>query len=191
MGFSNQMSSQYLIPFSKHWAWFLVWGIALAALGIFAVSATALTTLVTVFLLAFVLIISGIVLIIDAFSFWHGKGRGFPLHVIMGILYLVAGAILIKNPVAGSVSITFLLGTFYILLGIFRIIYSLSMQLFNWGWSLINGIITLLLGVLIMESWPESSLYIIGLFVGIDLFFCGWAYIMVAFAARRFLKNPK
>jgi len=47
------------------------------------------------------------------------------------------------------------------------------------------------LGILIMESWPESSLYIIGLFVGIDLFFCGWAYIMVAFAARRFLKNSK
>jgi len=191
MGFSNQMSGQYLIPFSKNWAWFLVWGIALAALGIFAVSATTLTTLVTVFLLAFVLLVSGIVVIVDAFTFWHVKGHGFLIHVIMGILYLAAGAILIKNPVAGSVSITFLLGTFYIVLGIFRIIYSLSMQLLSWGWSLVNGIITLLLGILIMASWPESSLYIIGLFVGIDLFFCGWAYIMVALAARRFLNKTK
>lgn len=191
MGFSTQVNSQYIIAFSKHWVWFLLWGIAIAALGAFAISASTLTTLVTVILLGLLLLAGGIVVIIDAFTFWRGKGSGFVMHVIMGLLYLLAGCILIKNPVAGSVSITLLLGIFYIFLGIFRLAYSLSLQMFSWGWSFFNGLITLLLGILIIANWPGSSLFIIGLFIGIDLFFCGWAYIMVALAARRFLNNSR
>ncbi|VVC75765.1 hypothetical protein AQUSIP_10590 [Aquicella siphonis] len=189
MGLSSRITDQYLLAFGKNWVWFLLWGIAIAVLGLFAISATALTTLITVITLGLLLVLGGVVVIFDAFTFWRGKGSGFYLHVLMGILYLLAGSILIKNPLAGSVSITLLLGIAYIILGLFRVIYSLSMQMLRWGWSLFNGIITLLLGILIMANWPASSLFIIGLFVGIDLVFCGWAYIMVAIAARNFVSR--
>lgn len=181
MGFSH---NQDMSVFSKHWGWFMLWGVAMAALGIFAISATALTTLITVIMLGVLLLVGGAVVIIDAFTFWRGKSKGFILHVLMGILYLLAGAILIKNPLEGSISITLFLGIFYIILGISRIAYSLSMRMLGWGWTLFNGMISLLLGILIIANWPASSLFIIGLFVGIDLVFCGWAYIMVALAAR-------
>lgn len=187
MSLSSRVADRYLAALNKNWLWFLLWGIAITALGIFAISATTFTTVVTVIVLGLLLLFGGVIVAIDAFTFWRGKGSAFVIHVIMAILYLIAGWILIKNPLEGSVSITFLLGVAYIILGIFRIIYSLSMQMLRWGWSLFNGIITLLLGILIMAAWPASSLYIIGLFVGIDLIFCGWAYIMVAIAAKNFV----
>jgi uncharacterized membrane protein HdeD (DUF308 family) len=102
----------------------------------------------------------------------------------MGILYVVMGAMLIYSPILGSISLTLLLGIFYLMIGMFRLGYSWSMKSPRWGWNLFNGILCLLIGVLILASWPGSSLFIIGLFVGIDLVFAGWAYVMAALAAR-------
>lgn len=186
MGFSTQIRNPDFAAFGKYWAWFLICGIAIAALGIFAISASVMTTLITIILLGILLLICGVVVILDALSFWRGKGSAFYLHIIMGIMYLIAGYFLIKNPIAGSISITLLLGIFYLILGIFRLAYSASLKLFNWGWSFFNGLITLLLGILILANWPASSLFILGLFVGIDLLFCGLAYMMIGLTARKF-----
>lgn len=183
---SLRMSNLDATSISKNWGWFLVWGIALVVLGMFAISAAAMTTLLSVIFIGFLLLISGAFIIIDTFTFWRGKGSGFFLHLMMGLLYLAAGVILIGNPVQGSVSLTLLLGVLYTCLGIFRIFYGINYRMLRWGWSLVSGIVTLLLGILILASWPDSSLFIIGLFVGIDLLFCGWAYIMVAFMARNY-----
>lgn len=173
-----------LANFSKNWAWFFIWGIVLVLLGVLAISATTWTTLFSVVFLGFVLLGSGIVILINSFTFWWGKWGGFFLHLIMGFLYAAVGILLIKSPILASVSLTWFLGIFYTVLGVFRIGYSLSVHGPQWGWNFFNGIITLILGILIMASWPASSLYIIGLFVGIDLLFCGWAYIMAALSAR-------
>lgn len=179
------------LAFGKNWGWFLIWGILLVILGALAITATTLTTLISVVFLGFVILITGIVVIIDSFTFWWRKGSGFFFHIIMGILYFAVGVMLIKSPLAGSLSITFLLGILYTVVGIFRLLSSMSLRSPQWGWIFFNGIITLLLGILILSSWPESSLFIIGLFVGIDLLFTGWAYIMSAFAARSLMNNTR
>jgi len=173
----------------KHSTFYLIWGIVLLILGIIAISAATVTTLISVIFLGFLLFICGVVIIIDSFTSWWHRWNGFWLHLIMGILYLILGVMLIKSPLLGSISITFLLGIFYIIIGAFRIFYSSSMRALRWGWVLFNGIITLLLGILILMSWPGSSLFIIGLFVGIDLLFAGWAYIMAALGARSLSKT--
>lgn len=188
MGFSMRTGNIQISDFSKHWRQFLLWGIALSILGIAAMSTATFTTLISVFLIGILLTISGIVIIINSFSFWRGR-PGFTLHLLSGILYAGIGVMLIVNPVSGAASLTLLLGIGFTLVGIFRIISALSLKLFQWQLSLFNGLLTLLIGTLIMRSWPESSLYIIGLFIGIDLLICGWVYIMSAMAARNYLKN--
>jgi len=70
------------------------------------------------------------------------------------------------------------------IVGFFRMAYVLSTRVPNWGWGFFSGLLALLLGVLILSSWPQSGLFVIGLFVGIDLFFVGLAYIMTSLAAR-------
>lgn len=159
-------------------------GIALMILGCFAIAASAFTTLVSVVLLGFVIFFSGVIMALDTFTFWMSKWSGFFIHATLAILYIAVGLMLINNPVEGSISLTLLLGIFYTIAGIFRIGFATSLQTPKWKWSLFNGIITLILGILILNSWPASSLFIIGLFVGIDLFFVGWAYVMGALAAH-------
>ncbi|MDR3492398.1 MAG: DUF308 domain-containing protein [Gammaproteobacteria bacterium] len=174
--------------FGQNWKKFLLWGIALVILGAFAISASFFTTLMTVVFIGVIIFMAGVVVVIDAVTFWHKSVSGFFFHALMGILYLVVGITLIVNPLEGSVSLTFLLGILYLTLGIFRLVYSLTHRTLQWGWSVFNALISLLLGVLILANWPASSLYIIGLFVGIDLLFSGWVYIMGALAGRALSK---
>lgn len=185
---SSQFSNQCLADFSKNRGWFLVWGFLLVVLGIIAISATTLTTVFSVIFLGFLLGIGGVVIVIDTFTFWRRKWSGFFLHLLLGILYIIVGVMLVKSPILASVSLTLFLGIFYLVIGAFRIIYSLATRLPRWGWGLFNAIISLLLGILILASWPQSGLFVIGLFVGIDLLFTGWTYIMASFAARSLAK---
>lgn len=180
----TQFKSVYLAEFGKHWGWFLIWGIILVILGSVAIGAATLTTIISIIFFGFLLLVSGMVIIIDAFTFWWKKWAGFLLHLFIGGLYFAAGLTLIKNPIFSSIAITTFLGLFFIIVGIFRVIYSLSLRTPRWGWIFFNGIISLLLGILIMSNIPEASLFIIGLFIGIDLIFSGWTYIMASLAAR-------
>lgn len=175
---------QYLPAFGSNWALFLLWGILLVALGCFAIVAATTATMLSIIVLGFVIFFSGAVMLVDTTSFWWGRWAGFFIHLIISLLYLLVGLTLIFNPVESSISITFLLGVFYLIVGIFRIFYSIGLQTPRWGWALFNGIITLVLGILILASWPASSLFIIGLFVGIDLIFVGWAYVMASLAGK-------
>jgi len=173
-----------ITAFANNWKWFLIWGLILIALGIIAISAVSMTTILSVVFFGFLLFISGVVIIFDTFTFWFRKWSGFFLHLGIGVLYLLVGCMLIKNPITASISITLLLGIFYLIIGLLRIFYSSSLRAPQWGWSLISGILAFILGVLILASWPTSGLYIIGLFIGIDLFFVGLAYVMAALAVK-------
>lgn len=171
--------------FSKRWGWFLFWGLILIFLGLVAIYFAAATTLISVMLLGIILIISGIVVAINSFLSWRHRWTSLFFHLFMGILYFIAGILLINRPLLGSVSITFVLGIFYVVVGCIRIVSSLSTRVPNRGWSLFNGVIALLLGILILANWPASSLFILGLFVGIDLLILGWTFVIGSFAARK------
>jgi uncharacterized membrane protein HdeD (DUF308 family) len=68
--------------------------------------------------------------------------------------------------------------------GILRIVVSLVERFEGWGWSLLNGVVSLLLGAVIWRQWPLSSLWFIGLFVGIEMLFSGLSWVMLALAVR-------
>lgn len=169
---------------------FLILGVVFMVLGLLAMSFATLTTLISVIFLGILLLISGVMILIDTFQFWRHRG-GFYLHLLVGILYALIGIVFLTGPVSASISLTLLLAIFFICIGVFRIINAFSQKLPTWGWSLFNGIITLLLGIFILMGFPETGLFFIGLFVGIDLFICGWTYIMIAIATKANIQNPK
>ncbi|HVY52951.1 MAG TPA: DUF308 domain-containing protein [Gammaproteobacteria bacterium] len=171
--------------FGRNWGLFFAWGVGLAVLGILAISMTTLTTIFSVIFLGMLLFIAGTILLIDTFTFWwQHKGIGFLTHLLMSVLYMGIGFFLIKEPVSSSISFTLALGIFYLIIGSFRIFYSWNLRSPQWGWYFANALLSLLLGILILSSWPESGLYVIGLFIGIDLFFCGLAYMVAAIGSR-------
>jgi uncharacterized membrane protein HdeD (DUF308 family) len=187
---SPRLREKYLAGFRENWGWFLVGGIVLILLGIIALGAITFTTYFTVIFLGCLLIAGGVVVIIDAFVFFWEKWGDFFLNVIFGVLYLIVGFSVIQYPASAMVSLTLLLGIFYVVLGIFRMVFSLGMVSPIFGWSFLNGIISLAIGILILISWPKSSLYIIGIFVGVDLLATGFTYLIASLLAKTVPKVP-
>lgn len=166
----------------KNWGWLLALGIALVVLGAIALLDSVFVTVVSMILFGWVLLIAGIVEAVQAFRH-RGSGHLF-LHVLNAVLSIVVGIMLLRNPLAGAVVMTLLLAAYFTVAGVFRIIAAAAMRIPGWGWTLANGIITLILGILIWVHWPVAGLWIIGLFIGIDLIIVGWSQVMIAAAAR-------
>ncbi len=186
MQFSFQIANLDAQAYRKNWGWILAWGIAISLLGILAINAAVFTTLISIKFLGAIFTIGGFVMTINSFQYWWRKWQGFFSHLVVALVYLGVGLMLMFGSISAAISITVLLAVIFIVLGFFRIITSALFQLPSWGWSFLSGIITLLLGILILAQLPASGLYIIGLFVGIDLLLWGWASIMFAFYVRNF-----
>jgi uncharacterized membrane protein HdeD (DUF308 family) len=170
----------------KTWPLFLALGIVLSVLGVLAVGTalSGIATLVTILFFGILLLLGGGVQVVTAFL--ARSWRGFFLHALVGILYLVLGGLMMEHPVGVAMGVTLMIACAFLVGGLFRIVFALGADRFpGWGWVLGHGIVTLLMGVLIWRGWPESSVWVIGLFVGIDLFSAGGAWVLLALALRR------
>jgi uncharacterized membrane protein HdeD (DUF308 family) len=171
------------------WWWLLLYGVLLAVCGTAVVifpKLAAMTSFAAIVLLGVALIVAGISTIIAAF--WAGKWSGVMLQLIVGVLYLAVGFIVMENPWLKSIeALTLFLATFLIVVGTFRILVSLMVRFPFWGWSLLNGIVTLVLGVIIYrlyQQFPVSSIWILGLLIGVEMLLNGWTWIMLSVAVR-------
>ncbi len=169
--------------FRHNWGWFLALGVILIVAGTVAVGSSVMATLVYVIFYGWLLLIIGVVEAVQAF--WQRKWGGILLHLLGGILAAVVGLIIVANPGAGALVLTLILAVFFMVTGLFRIMAALMMRFPHWGWLLVSGFITLALGIFIWGQWPVSGLWVIGLFIGIDMIFVGWSWVMAALAARR------
>jgi uncharacterized membrane protein HdeD (DUF308 family) len=166
----------------RTWGWFLALGIVLVFLGMMALGRSVLTTLVSVVVFGWFLLLAGILSVVHAF--WRRRWGGFLVELFAGILYAVFGLMVVGNPAVSAVALTLLIAVFLMIGGLFRIFTALTVRFHHWIWVLLNGVISLLLGLMIWSQWPVSGLWVIGLFIGIDLIFYGWSLIMLAMAVR-------
>jgi len=163
-------------------------GIGLVALGIAAISSffiAAMTTLIAVTLLGIIILVGGIAQVISAF--WSPKWSGLIVTLMLGILYIVVGFMLLDSPIQAAAGLTLLIAVFLIVGGVFRMAAALSMQFRHWGLYLLNGAISLILGVIIWKLMLDEEaayLWVIGVFVGIEMIFAGAAWIAFALAVK-------
>jgi uncharacterized membrane protein HdeD (DUF308 family) len=173
----------------KTWGWMLALGIVLSVLGVLAVGTalSGIATLTTILFFGILLLVGAGVQIATAIL--ARTWRGVFLHLLVGILYLVLGALMIEHPVEAAKGLTLMIAAAFLVGGLCRIVFSLCSDRFpGWTWVLGNGIITAAMGILIWRQWPSSAVWVIGLFVGIDLFCAGAAWVTLALALR---SNPK
>lgn len=166
----------------EHWWAFLALGIALAVIGTICIVHPFVASVTSVVFLGFLMVAGGIVQVLS--SFVAGKWSGMFLHLFIGVLYAIVGFMIIDSPVENTLLLTKILAIFLMVVGLLNILYSLIQRFQGWGWVLLNGGITFLLGLLINRQWPSSALWVIGLFVGIEMIFNGWAWIMFAFGVK-------
>jgi uncharacterized membrane protein HdeD (DUF308 family) len=165
-----------------NWGWILALGIVLIIVGTLAVAMPLVASLATALVLGWLLLMGGIAQLVGAF--WTRDWSGFFLSLLIGVMYLVLGLMFLRAPVKAELMMTLLLACGLIIGGLFRIIGSLMYQFPNWGWTLVGGAINLVLGLLIWQQLPEAALWVIGLFVGIDMIFTGWTWVMLSLAVK-------
>jgi uncharacterized membrane protein HdeD (DUF308 family) len=166
----------------QYWGWFLAFGIGLVLLGIAAVVRSFAATVATMLFFGWLLVAaSGLEL---AQAIMVGHWAGFFHHLLAAILFGVLGFMLVARPLISAEALTMLMAVFFLIGGLFQLIASLAVALPGWGWAAADGIITIVLGALVLAQWPASGLWVIGLFVGIDLIFYGAAWIALAAGLR-------
>jgi len=156
-------------------------GVILVIAGIAAIGMPLVASLAVELLIGWVLIVSGIMQSIYSFS--SRRWGKFFMRLLAGLLYLLGGIMLVAHPLRGVLTLTLLLGILFVLEGLCKIIGSLQIRAVpHWGGLFLSGILALIIGILIWRGWPSSSAWAIGLLVGINILFRGWALITLALA---------
>lgn len=183
----EQQLRQELGHLRSHWCWIAALGILLVLCGSMAVVYPAVTTLAAVSVLGVILVVGGIATIVG--SFWAGKWSGLLVQLLVGILYVAGGIAVTERPIVSGVLITFFLAMTFIVLGVFRSVAALMMRFPQWGWALLNGVVTFLCGMVIYRHLPLDAFWVVGLLVGLEMLFNGWTWIMLALCIRKLPKE--
>jgi uncharacterized membrane protein HdeD (DUF308 family) len=155
-----------------------VLGLAAMLVGLLAIAAPHIATDKTMVFIAFLLLIAGGAEVIHAIV--SRNLRGFAMHLLAAVLYLIVGVFLLEDIDRAARALTLLLAACFLVGGLLRVVFSIVERFPGWPWVLLNGVVSLVLGVMIWQRWPESSDWVIGLFVGIELLFHGWSWVILA-----------
>jgi len=167
----------------RNWGWLFGLGVLFIVLGCIGLGMVVGLTLASMLFFGVLLIIAGLSQVVDVLKSRHWKAVVW--HAFIAIFYLIAGSLVIYEPFLASALITAMLGGVLILIGLTRFIMAIILHnTKGWFWLLLAGLTAIVLGVLIIMQWPWSGLWVIGLFIAIEMIVNGWSYIFISLAMR-------
>jgi uncharacterized membrane protein HdeD (DUF308 family) len=181
----EQRSAGVQEALQHHWGLFLTEGILLVILGMVAIALPALASLAATAFLGWLLLLSGLVGLISTVR--ARRAPGFAWSLVSAILAIAAGAVLLWLPLQGTLSLTAVLIAFLFVEGLVSIFYALEHRKAltgRWAWMLASGAVDLALALIIFAGLPGTALWALGLLVGINMLFGGWALVWMALHAR-------
>jgi uncharacterized membrane protein HdeD (DUF308 family) len=181
----SKLQSEMAAAVREHWKAFLIEGILLVILGLAAMIVPPLASLAVTIFLGWMFLISGVAGL--ALTIWARAMPGFWWSLVSAVLALIAGVLLLAQPVEGTLTLTIVVGAYFLAEGVTTIMYALEHRRElseRWSWLLIAGIVDIVIAGLIITGLPGSALWAIGLLVGINLVFGGATLIGMALAAR-------
>jgi uncharacterized membrane protein HdeD (DUF308 family) len=182
----TNLQSKMSAAVREHWKAFLFEGILLAILGLAAIIVPPLAGLAVTIFLGWMFLISGIAGL--ALTFWARQMPGFWWSLISAVLGIIVGLILLARPVQGVLTLTIVVGAYFLAEGVTSIMYALEHRRElseRWSWMLFAGVLDLLIAAMIIAGLPGSAEWAVGLLVGINLLFGGASLIGMALAARQ------
>jgi len=179
------MSLQTPAEFVRHAStWSILWGVSLIILGMVAIASPFLAAVAVNVLIAWLIVLAGAIHIVLAFQA-HRAGSVI-WKLLVGLAYLFFGGYLIAHPVLGVASLTLVLASLFLIEGVLNIVLFFQMRsLHGSSWVLIDGVITLLLGLMIYMQWPSSSAWAIGTLVGVSMILSGITRVLLSLAVRK------
>ncbi len=157
---------------------FIVLGIILTLVGVGVVFHAASTSAISLAIMGLFLVIAGAILGIHAF--WVREWKGVFISLLMGIVSIIVGAFCLFQPVDSAIAIASLFGAFFLVIGLIQILLSAFLRFHHWGLIFLTGVLSFVFGVVIFAQWPFSAMWVLGLFVGINI--CLIGLTMVVFA---------
>jgi uncharacterized membrane protein HdeD (DUF308 family) len=177
----------------KHSTWFIVYGVLMVLLGLFAIAAPGIATLTVTLMVGWLLLIGGGFGLFAVIS--SGRSApGFWWNLFTAIVYILAGLAVLTRPVAGVLTLTIILAAYLLASGVMHIFLAAGYRAQipgAWVWVLISGIVDIVLSLIIMMGLPGSAVWVLGLLVGINLLMMGVSIVMVAMSVRRSLPKPE
>ncbi|HEU4805889.1 MAG TPA: HdeD family acid-resistance protein [Nitrobacter sp.] len=168
-----------------HWKAFLFEGILLVILGLAAIVVPPLASLAVTIFLGWLFLIGGGAGLV--FTYWARQMPGFWWSLLSAVLALVAAAALLVRPTQGVLTLTIVVGAYFLAEGVVSIMYALEHRRElsqRWGWMLTAGVMDIIIAGIIIAGLPGSAVWAIGLLVGINLVFGGATLIAMALAAH-------
>src|SRR6478752_521757 len=182
----SKLQSEMSAAVKAHWKAFLFEGIVLAVLGLAAMIVPPLASLAVTIFLGWMFLISGIAGLFV--TFWARQMPGFWWSLFSAALAVLAGGILIARPVQGILTLTIVVGAYFLAEGVVTIMYALQHRRelsARWSWLLVSGLMDILIAFIIVAGLPDSANWAIGLLVGINLVLGGASLVGMALAARQ------
>ena len=182
----SELQSRMRDAVRAHWKAFLFEGILLSILGLAAIIVPPLASLAVTIFLGWMFLISGIGGLVV--SYWARQMPGFWWSLISAALAVLAGGVLLARPMQGVLTLTIVVGAYFLAEGIATIMYALQHRRElseRWSWLLISGVMDLLIAFIIVAGLPGSAEWAIGLLVGINLVLGGASLVGMALAARQ------
>lgn len=171
-------------PLHAKWGWIVALGFVYVIAGFIALGSVMIATVASVLVVGVMMIIAGIAELINAFQI--KSWSKFLFWALLGVLYIVAGFVAFENPLLAAAVLTLLLGASLVASGVVRLFLAFNMKRERpWMWVAVSGVITLVLGLIILAHWPVNSVYILGLFLGIDLIMAGAGWIGLGLGLHR------
>lgn len=170
-----------------NWKWLLALGIFMVLAGTVGIGMTAMLTIASVLTFGLLMGTAGLLQIIQGIQAKEKKWAGRIYHFIIGLLYIFVAALAYWDPILASQGMTIVLAALFAALGITRIINAFSCKRKQWRWVLpvLLGVINIALAVLIMIGWPSTGLWVIGLFIALELIMNGWFLTLLAFRVKK------
>ena len=168
-----------------NWGWLMFMGIILTILGFVGLYMTGMLTLASMFYIGIMLLVAGILMLIDAFRAEGWKAKIWA--ILLALIYAFSGCVMIVNPAASAIWFTLFIAVFLLASGVARIIigFTVRKEVGSWAWTVFGGVISIILAVLIYNAWPISGLWVVGMYVAIEMILQGASMISIAIAAKR------
>ncbi len=169
--------------FKRHSLWYLVQSGLMILAGILALAYPVLSSVAVVLFLGWLLIIGGIlqgISLIGARNVPH-----FWLQLVSVALFIIVGVLFLRNPGESLLTLSLLLIVFFMVEGISKVIFALTIRPFpNWGWVLASGIVGILLSLYLWANIPVTAIWLLGVLLGIELICEGAALGYLAWRVR-------
>jgi uncharacterized membrane protein HdeD (DUF308 family) len=176
----------------RHWGLFLLEGIVLIVLGTLAVLVPAVASVAATIVFGWILLLSGGMGLVSTLRARQSPGFGWSL--LSAMLGIAAGIILLTMPIQGTLSLTAVLIAFLIVEGVATVLFALEHRKGasgRWSWLLASGILDIGLGGILLAGLPGTAVWALGLLLGINMIFGGWALVWMALHARaEVMGNP-